>query len=173
MTDSTAVILSQEHLVDDGSLRSRLAARRNELREQRPFDLDVPGYRGVLRARYRVLDFPMIRNLGLRQENNTNRADAELKIAADTLVNACQCLLEVLPDGDVRETAFKWSAETARDLFGIGTDEVPDGATARVALFRIIPNSTALMLHYAEYDRRARGVDDDVAQDVEGELEAV
>lgn len=172
MTDQTE--LASAHIpISDGSLRDRLSTRREELRQQKPFDLDVPGYKGVLKARYHSLDYPAIRKIGLRQKDNPNQIESELMIAADTLVNACVCLLEVLPDGSgVRETAFKWNAQTAWELFGIGHDEVPEEATSRVALLRIIPNSTALMLHYAEYDAKSRGVDDEVVRTVEGESEA-
>lgn len=156
----------------DGSLRGRVATRRSELRDQRPIELDVPGYKGILRARYRTLDYPAVRAIGERHKNVRSRPEAELKIAADTLCAACDCLLAVSEDGAARETQFRWDWETARKLFEIPAGEVPDDALPRVALQRIVPHSTALMLHYAEYDSRSRGVDDEVAEEIQGEFEA-
>lgn len=162
---------TSEQVVLDGSLKSRLAARRAELRDEKPFDIDVPGYEGILQVRYRSLDYPTIRAIGQRHEKISKPADKELAIAADTLVNACVCLLAI--DGDeIEETRYRWDEHTARELFGIGVDEVPEGASARIAIRRIIPSSTRLMLHYAEYDERSRGVERASDKTVEGELEA-
>lgn len=124
-------------------------------------------------ARYHSLDYKVVRAIGLRQKDNSNQADSELKIAADTLLHACDGLFEVLENGDLRDTGFKWTVDAARNLFGIGPDEVPDEATSRVALMAMIPDSTSIVLHYGKYDARSRSVDDEVAEEISGESVAV
>lgn len=160
-----------DQLVPSGALSSKLARRRVDLSIKHPVDLPVPGYEEILVARYKALDYRTMREIGLRQEQNQDRADAEMKIAAETMVAACLELFERMPNQELRPTGFRWSTKTARELFEIGPDELPDGTTAAAALLKIV-DPTDLMIHFGEYSEQVRRVRHDVAQELQGESEA-
>ena len=156
---------------DVASVKGRLAARRKALREKKPFDLPVPGYEDSLVARYHALDYRVQRGIGIRQETNSDQADAEVKVAADTLVTACEDLLEKNEDGTLTSLGRRWTFDTARDYFDVGLGELPDGSTARDALLKII-DPIEVVIHYAAFDRRSRTAGEAVDREMRGESDA-
>lgn len=161
----------------DASLRGRLAHRREALRHREPFFVPVPGYEDILAAKYHAIDYRTLRRIGMRQADNKDVPESEIAVAADTLATACDGFYEVPAewDGDessLRDTGYTWDVRAARDLFGVGEDELPDGSTARAAILAIVPDHTEVILHYGEYDREARAVNKRVSEELQGESEA-
>jgi hypothetical protein len=156
----------------DISLRGRLAKRRAELRGEHSFDIPVPGYEEELVARYHTLDYHVLRRIGKRNEDEADPVQSELNVAADTLANACSGLFEVGEDGTLTDTGHRWSTAAAKDLFGIGEDELPAGSTARDAMFRIFQNDTAVVMHFSRYSDLSTNAGARVDKELRGESEA-
>lgn len=82
------------------SVLTQLRELRTELQQERHIDLDVPGYKGVLRARYRPLSYERLRAITERSQKTTGTAAGkELALAADALVEACEAMLVRQDDG--------------------------------------------------------------------------
>lgn len=137
------------------SFKDRLARRRQELESDAVFEMPVPGY-DDLWARYRVLGYEEIRNVGLRVEAETREQVAgERLTAAATLAEANIDLLEYKGQDDQGRPIFealgyRWSWRAAQDLFGV---ENAEGMTARDALLHIFPYPRDMLLanHFQEY----------------------
>jgi hypothetical protein len=157
-------------LKHENSLRGRLAARRVALREERTFDLPVPGYEKEIIARYQPLDYIVLRRIGDRQESEPDKFQREVNTAADTLANACVGLYEVGEDGKAGASLnARWSTSAAKDLFGVPELELPQGSGARQALFAIFASDTSVVLHYSDYSELASDVSRQIDEDVAGE----
>lgn len=151
------------------SLQERLAARREQLQQERTFVLPVLGYEDVgLHARYRVLSYEELRKIGKRNEKLEGTTEGELAVAADTLINACVELIERNDDDSYVGLGHRWTPAAVRELFGL--DLAPD-ATAREAVHAVLPG-TQLMLHFNEYDGGLSDVAPEIAKEMaEGESE--
>lgn len=130
-----------------GSLKDRLQARRSELQRQTTEDFDVPGYEGVLVARYQLLDYKTLRGIISRSDKVPDPALQELNVMADTLIHACVDLLEYRSDGQHVPLGYRWGARAADALFGVAG---ADGLTARQATIASFPRDTLLMRHGVE-----------------------
>lgn len=162
---------------NNATLKGRLANRRGALLAKEPFFMPVPGYEGLIVAKYRALDYRTIRRIGMKQADNPDQPESEIAVAADSLVNACLGLYGVPEDWDGKEdtlipTGHGYSADAARELFGVGQDELPEGSGGRLALLSIVPDATDVVLHYAAYDARSRQINDRLDKTLQGESEA-
>lgn len=154
-----------------GSLKDRLARRREELRAERKVVLPVTGYEDEgLYVRYKVLTYRQLRAIGKRLERVADTPEGELALAQDTLIYACETLLERLSDDEdgrpvYRELGMQWSSQTATELFGVGAT-----ATAREALTAIFPEMD-LIMHFREYDSEVTAIHPEVEKLLSGESE--
>ena len=151
------------------SLQERLAARREQLYQERTFVIPVEGYEDVgLFCRYRVLPYEEWRKIGKNNEKLADTAEGEVGVAADTLIRACVNFVERKDDGTFTDLEYRWNSGGVAALFGI---DLPSEGGARGAVQAALP-SNQLMLHYAAYSDAAStvvpAVDEEMA---EGESE--
>lgn len=126
---------------ESGSLMATLRAKREALGAERRLELDIPGYAGLLVARYKPVEWDVVSKIGDRV-NRSNSARSEVFGAADLLIACCEEILtrkgeelvplneapeleaslrEVLGDQPVRyeqrlADAFQYEAVTAREV---------------------------------------------------------
>lgn len=136
-------------MAEVASLRDKVQARRAALQKDRTVTLDVPGYEGILRARYRVLSWKEIGKIGERvaKIKDLDAAQRELWAAADTLVLASEAVYDAALDKDRKSDddppeGPKWCPQLAHDL------GFPDPQVPRVAVFAIFARDTQIMTHY-------------------------
>jgi hypothetical protein len=151
--------------VAPASLASRVATRRATLQAQSTTTLEVPGFEGILAATYRALSWKEMRSIGLRHERLSDEALQELYVAADTLILACEDVLEVLDGGERRSLGKRWGTALAQHL-GV---ELPENANPRTALFALFSRDTDVMTHYSSLvlwqERVTEKVDETVVED--------
>jgi hypothetical protein len=148
-----------------GSLQDRLHQRRAELQSQESRDFDVPGYGGIIKARYHVLPWKQHRAIAARHEKERDVALREVYTAADTLINACDALIEVAADGTERPLDYKWGVRAASELFGAdGLD------TARQGIIACFPQDGLLMAHFGEVMQWQQGATPEADRELEDEL---
>lgn len=128
---------------NEPSLRDLVQARRAALAGNVTEVFDVPGYTGILKARYRILNWPEIRKIRERAERDAKGNDAlqELYVASGQIVAACE---EIIRADSGKSTGKTWGVELAREL---GFDEP---TTPRQAVFAIIPRDTWVVTHWQE-----------------------
>jgi hypothetical protein len=157
------------------SLKERLSHRRQALQRVHTFVIPVTGYEGMIAARYRGLYYEELREIGRANQNLDGTASGEIAIATDTLIAACQELLEDTGEKDDRNQPIykslgrRWDEDTVRELFG--AEDIPIGTQPREALQWVLP-TTQLMMHFAEYDTQMRSVTDDIDREISGESPA-
>ncbi len=143
------------------TFKQRLAQRRKELEADAIFPLEVAGYPDLW-ANYRILGFEEIRGIGLRVEEETpDLITRERLTAATTLAEACVELFEFKGTDDegkpiLEKMGYRWSAESARELFDV---ELPEGVNAREALMAIFPypRDLLMMQHFEDYLSKGMG----------------
>lgn len=157
------------------SLQERFARVREERSrsDEYTFELPVPGYEQIgLWARYRVLDYKELRQIGndVALEKIKNDSEEELAEYATTIIRACVELLEKTGDDSFQSLGYGWSADGIRKL---GAD-LPEGATARQAVFAVFNGPMGgnhLFHHFREFSTRADEVGPALTEDVQGESE--
>lgn len=151
----------------DESFRALVQARREELQAGHTIDLDVPGWEGVLRARYRPVDWREMRRIGARVNRDRSNVDdftRELYVAADTIVAACEEVLK--PNGaGWKGTGQRWSAELAHAL------GIEDPQTPRQAIFALFGSDRLVARHFAELNAWMEGENREVDHELVGESE--
>lgn len=155
------------------SLREKVQARRAALQKDTTKAFDVPGYEGILKARYRVLTWKEIGQVGDRiakNEKDLDKATAELYIAADTLARACEAVYdadldESRKDDDPLPSGSRWSPTLAHDL------GFPEPQSARQAIFAIIARDTQVITHYRTMMDWQDGENQRIDEDLAGEAE--
>lgn len=130
------------------SLRDKVQARRAELQADTSTTLDVPGYEGILRARYRALSLKEINQIAERvgKMKDLDATTRELYVYADSLVLACEAVYDADLDrsrkeGDPPPAGKKWGTALAHDL-GF------EAANPRQAVFAIIARDTQVWAQY-------------------------
>lgn len=145
----SAVEQQQDHLEPDAtpavepSLRDQVQARKRALTANVTEVFDVPGYTGILKARYRILNWPEIRKIRDRAELDAKGDDAvrELYVAAGQLVAACE---EVIRADSDNSTGMKWGVALAHEL------GFPEATSPRQAIFAIFPRDTWVVTHWQQ-----------------------
>jgi hypothetical protein len=159
------------------SLKDRVKARRDELREDHTFVLPVPGYEDVgLAARYKTVPYEGLRKIGEKPDILAvkNEGQRELMAFADTLILGCVELLEEVGRDDhgnpeYRSLGHGWTAAGVRDHL---LDDLPEGATARDAVLAVFsgPNGgNRLAQHVRLWDTKADEINSKIDSRVEGE----
>lgn len=155
------------------SLASRVAARREQIIAGRSakFVLPIPGYTGLLAARYRPLSYEVKRKIQLRHEKIGEDAADEVAASADLLINACVEVLEVTgsgPDGETYETISQgWSAQVIASTFALDLEPT---TTARTALIMAL-GSDDVMAHFGQYARASDQILAAAEEGAQGESE--
>lgn len=134
---------------EPGSVVTRLRELREGFKVDVHVDLEVPGYRGELVARYGALPWEVVRNLALRGERGKRNPDIGPIIAADGLVNAVEGFY--FRDGDGL-SPVTWQGDPVltygdglAGVLGItGTQSVRETCKA------VFPDEFALVSHYGE-----------------------
>jgi hypothetical protein len=152
--------------MEAGSLQERLHQRRAEMQAQEPEEFDVPGYEGIIVARYQILPWKQHRAITARHEKSRDVAERDMYVAADTLINACVDLAEVLPDGSRKPLGYKWGVKAAQELFGVDSPL----ETARQGILACFPRDGLLMSHYGEVMQWQQGAQPKVDRELEQEL---
>lgn len=92
MSDETAIAEPQGGVRRPDNMRDQLRRKREEIGSQETIDLDVPGYDGMLVARYRSLPYDEIKAIADSAEAGSNPRK-ELVANADFLIRACEQVL--------------------------------------------------------------------------------
>ena len=150
----------------DTSLKERLARRRGELRAERTIDIPVPGYEDSVVARYRPLSYHALRRIGKRADQEKDEIQAELNMAVDTLINACEGLYGRDENGGLSPLGYVWNKKAAVELFGVPEDEAVD---ARSALLSVFPSEMLAVLHWSEYSKQTQVAQAQIEDQLQGE----
>jgi len=151
---------------DNGSLLSRIRERRAQLQEERHLDLDIPGYDGMLVARYRPLPWDEVKKIGEKVEKSKNPRK-ELYAMADVLVRACDSIW--FRDPETNELRPVQSGEPVRyddrlaEALGFTAD------SARQVLLATFNNDLAVTAHHMEAAEWMQASDVEVNEDLLGE----
>jgi len=144
------------------SLAELAEARRAAYAANKSETFDVPGFGGQIKARYRLLTYRERRQMVSRigSENLPTEVDRDLSLFADTLINACESVVRVNPDGSTTDLG-RWDPRLA-EQFGYSHCE-----NARQAVFAILEIEDAVVDHHYDYhmwaDSVSSGLDKDEA----------
>lgn len=147
------------------TLQEWLTAQREQLAQDRTEVIPVPGYEQRLAGRYRLLPLTNAEKIIEKTETNTDRY-------ADSIIQSCVGLLEIVGENEYRETGHRWSSAGVRELFGI---DLPEGATARQALLACFPEPLGpyrLYQHFVEIDEALSATQSSVDEELRGNSEA-
>jgi hypothetical protein len=157
--------------VTGSSLRERVQARHAELLADTSTTLDVPGYEGILRGRYRALSIKEINRIAanVAKIKGLDADTRELYLYADHLALACEAVYDADLDNDHKEgdpppAGKKWGPSLASDL-GF------EATTPRQAVFATIPRDTMLWSHYQTLLAWQDGENERIADETVGESE--
>jgi hypothetical protein len=122
-----------------------LKKRREGNLKNRTEEFDVPGYDGMLVAKYRILTFDEARAIGDRNKRGQSSPRFVLNAMVDTLVEACEELMYRRPDGKLvpldAEKPVRYDNRLSEWL-DLGADN------ARQIVFALFSNDVAIMGHH-------------------------
>lgn len=157
-----------------GSLSSRIAARRAERDRKRKELLTIPvnGYEDLFAAIYRRLPFEERGDVAKKHPGIGDDTTDEVGAAADTLINACQDVLEVVGKDEQGKPMYqslgkRWTSSSIAELFEL---ELAPKTTARQAMLTAF-DSDDLMDHFLEYVRQMGLIDAQDTEELPGESE--
>lgn len=152
--DQTGARLGTAAAVNPGSLAAQLQEQHRDLQEGRSYyDCDIPGYRGNLVARYKVIEWTSLKKLAKKVEKSRDDKK-ELYAHADTLVRACDEIFGKSSDGTLVPlykvfpgledgVPVKYDHQLAQ-AFNL------DCKTARETLLKLFNNDVAVTAHHNE-----------------------
>lgn len=135
---------------------AQIKQRREAMQKERLHTMEIPGYSGMLLARYQPVPYEKLREIGERAEKGTHGvAQRELQIAADTLIHACRAILSRLdgklePITDGGEPVERFDKHLASAL-GIESPNPDRDITARETLFAVFPDELSVVAHFGEF----------------------
>jgi hypothetical protein len=171
-------LVNGKQSVDQPSIMDKLRQARAELEEQETVDLEVPGYRGLLVARYHLLSGKELQKIGKRVRGQfrhirDQQGEVVLAMASDTLINSCIGLFYKDEDDlhDISVNGVPLTYSSGNDL----TDffELPEAGTARDAILSLFggeDRDIAIIEHYQRLYRWMRDTSNDVTADLLGEI---
>lgn len=145
---------------------NRLRQVRESFRGDQHIDLPVPGYQGLLVARYAPVEYEVLRRIGERAERQRHNPEAELIAACDTLAHACQGLFYRDDAGNLE--AVKHQGDPVR--FDLGLAAVLDikAETVREVIRSTFPDPLSIVSQYTAFSRwqteRDGEADDELAE---------
>lgn len=136
--------------VEQGSVVSRLRELRASFNDTATTDIEIPGYRGELLARYAPLGWDVIRNLALRGERGKRNPEMGPILAADGLANAIVGFYTREDGGELKPLTWNGEPVTGfdgnlRDVLGI------EAETVRETVRAVFPDEFSLVAHYGEF----------------------
>jgi hypothetical protein len=153
------------------SLREEVQARRAQLQADTSVTLDVPGYEGILRARYRALSLKEINRIAanVAKVKGLDADTRELYTYADSLALASEAVYSAKLDKGRKEDdpppqGKKWSPGLASDL-GF------EAANPRQAVFAVFARDTQIWSHYQTLLAWMDGENDRIDEELAGESE--
>lgn len=130
-----------------GSVIERLREMRASFSDDAHVDIEVPGYRGELVARYGPLPWEVVRNIAIRGERGKRNPDIGPLLAADGLANAI--IGFYIREGDELKP-LTWNGlpvdsygESLRLVLGL-----TDAQTVRETVRSVFPDEFSLVSHY-------------------------
>lgn len=137
--------------VAPSSVIAQLRRRRAALQQERHIDLEVPGYDGMLLARYHPVAWERLQEINQRVEK-TMRSNPrrELIAAVDVLINACECMLYREARGGNTAKVLGGDNPMRYDKRLAETMGVEGVATARDVLFGLYPDDLSITSTYVE-----------------------
>lgn len=149
-----------------------LRALRRDFADHATFDVDIPGYRGKLVARYRSVDFKVTEAIARRADKSRSPRKL-IEAAADSLIAMCDEILWF--DGEKLEpanVAFETGDTPVRydqQLAGILDIDTGGSGSARAVLFATFPTDSSVLAHYGEVSEWDKGTGEEVDDDFLGE----
>jgi hypothetical protein len=134
---------------EPGSVMSRLRTLRENFQTEQTIDLDVPGYRGELVARYGPLPWEVIRQLAIRGERGKRDPNNGPMVAADGLANAILGFFYRNDSGVLAPVTKNGDPVTAYDAGLMSVLGIEGTQTTRERVKSVFPDEYALVSHYA------------------------
>lgn len=162
-----------------GSLFGQLRDQRQKLgKNRKPLVLEIPGYDGMLAARYKMVDWETAKNIG-EKTLKSKHPRKELLAQCSLILFACDEILMKDVDGDgklkpfrdltlpeavtpeIGEEGVDWNSDVLDLVFGLD----PKPNTSRERVLRIFNNDLAVAAHHQELTEWLQGdtVEDDEA----------
>lgn len=151
-----APALKEEDLAPS-SIASELSSIREGLQaEHAPETFELPGYGKRLQARYRVLSYDEVSEIGNRVAEQARAGEEDLALLAmcDTLISACvgfyterdgQLVALQETDPALGDAPIRWGDRRLADLVGL---ELEEPARAREILRGVIPDGLLIVDHH-------------------------
>ena len=151
-----------------GSVLDRVKNRRAEFEQQRSASFEIPGYSGMLKAKYGPMTLRSTQAINERAEKTLKHdQDKDLLIVVDSLVAACEgiILVEVNDKGETVETEIATGFNKAlAEILDIAQDE-EHPLRAREIVRLVFPSDLAIVSHgdeWATWSRDGSTNDDEV-----------
>lgn len=155
---------------EPGSVMSRLRTLREEFSTgPQHIDLDIPGYKGALVARYGPLPWEVVRTLAIRGEKGKRDPQNGPIISADSLANAVQGFYFREDDGTLVPVTYNGTPVIAFDKALMAVLGIEGTQTARERVKAVFPDEFALVSHNArlmEWQESRDDGDDELAAEV-------
>lgn len=147
-----------------------LRKRREDIGSEKHHDLPIPGYQGELVARYKLLDFKVMRQIMKRMEKNRAAGDSrELLAQCDILIAACVEIFTVDKKGELMpldpnspDNPIKYDKRLSD---GLGFE----ASNGRQVVLGVFKNDIALTAHHGELVMWMQGMSDEADEDFLGE----
>jgi hypothetical protein len=146
----------------------RLRELRRGITENRTIELDIPGYNGLLVARYRLLDWKTVRGIVKRLENKQSQSEAEMLSQMDTIASACVELLLRKEDDSLIGMDDSYGP-VRYDKHLCELLDLPVPSTAREAIVSVFVSDMAIVGHHAKLLTWMQGEQEDVDEEFLGE----
>lgn len=166
MSEGSATTVSEAAGSNPGSLAAQIKEKRQELSQARHLDLEIPGYNGLLVARYVPVDWDEMKKIAEKVERSKNPRK-ELLAHADTLIIACDEIF-ARQDGELVPLHKAFGLPDAEpvgyDDRLAGCLDIADATTARQVLLRTFENDLAVTAQHnvvAEWMQESRQEDDE------------
>ena len=156
----------------EASVLAQIRKRREELKRDRHVDLDVPGFDGLLVARYQPLAYRKLREIIQRAEkqHRSDPAMEELAGAADVLNNACVGVF-VRENGELTPVTYKGEPVLRFDRDCAGALGLDEEQTARDVLFDVFPDEFSVIRQYAAFSEWQARTEPEANEELVGEHE--
>jgi hypothetical protein len=150
------------------SVLEQLREQREELKTgEHRLDLDIPGYNGMLVARYKPLRWSIIEALTKKVRKDKSGVSKNVLASTDTLIEACEEIflrvngeLTSIPTGAGLPVKFDTRLAEALSF---------EAATVREVVAGVFPNEMGVIEHNVMYSRWLRDVTKEVDEDLLGE----
>jgi hypothetical protein len=153
------------------SIVETLRAQREELRGDHTVDMPIPGYQGLLIARYGVVTMKRAQEMG-KIIQKVDKDDRSMVGAVDTLIEACRGIYVKVTGEDGKEVVQPidpaWSQPTLfdqhlADLLAFSAEN------ARECVAQVFPTEQAILKHSILLSRWMQDVTIDLSEELLGE----